>query len=46
LRAMGAIGGDAQWAVPWLRAVNVAAAGTNIAALTVDAADLAARKRL
>jgi Domain of unknown function (DUF4781) len=42
LRAMGAIGGDAQWAVPWLRAVNVAAAGTNIAALTVDAADLAA----
>jgi Domain of unknown function (DUF4781) len=40
LRAVGAISHDAQWASPTLRAVNTGAAGANITALTVGAADL------
>jgi hypothetical protein len=39
LRAVGAISHDAQWASPTLRAVNTGAAGANITALTVGAAD-------
>lgn len=41
-RAVGLIGNEATWATTSLRALGIGAAGTNIAALTVSAADLVA----